>query len=144
MKTRVSLLLAVALFAVMAGGASAREGWSTMSECSSDTTTPDYVTITTYGTPALKSFNVDNPCDSWTTAFFGDAQGNALAVFYIPPGTSTTVKYQTLRDNGLDDLEWTSGGTAGGALPCPTPFPDAPASFLVEPDGSLQPFVCSS
>lgn len=89
--------------------------------------------------PPLKSFAVENPCDTWMELYFARQTG-IVQVMYVPPGTpALTVSIDALRAVGLANLQYDSAGSGGSIYdtsPCSANLAGIP-SDIVESDGSL-------
>ena len=140
MKGYISLLFVVVLMGVTAGTASARQGPSATSLCPGSNSS--YWSVTVNGNP-LKTVTVSNPCDYWFNLALGDANGNALIVFYVAPETSATVSNSEFVHDNLAGLNWnsTAEGENQQTTPCPAQIPGSP-SYIIEPNGGLQAFSC--
>ena len=90
--------------------------------------------------PPLKSFSVENPCDTWMTLYFA-RQSGIVQVMYVPPGTPpVTVSIDALRAVGLANLQYDSIGGGGSVFDTSACSPNLTGvpSDIVESDGSLQ------
>jgi hypothetical protein len=141
MKGYISLLFVVVLVGVTAGSASARQSASGTTLCPGSNSS--YWSVSVSGNP-LKTVTVSNPCDYWLNLALGDSTGNPVIVFYVAPGTSATVSNDEFVHDNLNGLNWTSTQMAENtqSTPCPAQIPGSPA-YIIEPNGSLQPFSCS-
>jgi hypothetical protein len=94
--------------------------------------------------PPLKSFSVENPCNTWTQLYFARATG-IVDVIAVPPNTpAVTVSIDALRQVGLANLQYDSAGSTGSIYDTSACSPNLSGipSFEVEADGSLQPITC--
>jgi hypothetical protein len=141
MKGYISLLFVFVLVGVTASTASARQSASETSLCPDSNS--NYQSVSVSGHP-LKTVTVANPCDYWLNVALGDANGNTVIVFYVAPGTSATVSNSEFVHDNLADLNWNSMQEVQNrqTTPCPAQIPGSP-SYIIEPDGSLQPFSCT-
>jgi hypothetical protein len=94
--------------------------------------------------PPLKSFSVDNPCDTWMQLYFA-RQAAIVQVISVPPGTAAlTVTIDALRTVGLANMQYDSSGDVGSindTSACSSNLAGIPTD-VIEADGSLQQIAC--
>jgi hypothetical protein len=68
---------------------------------------------------------------------------NPEIAFFVAPGTSATVSNSEFAHENLSGVAWDSVGVAENqqTTACPAQIPGSP-SYIIEANGSLQPFSC--
>jgi hypothetical protein len=148
LKIILTLGVAVAALAITVGSASGLPGRNS-GPIESVLCEPDeadgYASIYQQGFFGIHQLTVTNPCNSWMEFYFGvQDPANPDEEFFVPPYSSTvTVNHDELNKFGLDIKYnfWGGGPLDNGLGPCP-PLTPSKAGYLIEPDGTLQPFSC--